>query len=101
MESLLYGTPIGIQTLTQYDMDVRQAAAHMLGVDIATQIGPERVHELNDRWPGSRDDLVAEFVSDAGIGSLPGDAGRREEILVALESGWREGLSEPVDDDKT
>lgn len=98
VESLLYGTPIGIETLTQYDMDVRQAAAHMLGVDIATQIGPERVHELNARWPGSRDDLVAEFMLDADTGSWPSDAGRREEILMALESGWRAaGLTEPVD----
>lgn len=98
VESLLYETPVGIQALTKYDMDVRQAAAHILGVDIATHIGPQRVDELNDRWPGSRDDLVAEFILDTGIGAWPSDAGRRDEILVALESGWRPAdPSEPVD----
>lgn len=89
VESLLYETPVGIQALTRFDMDVRQAAAHTLGVDIASHIGQERVGELNDRWPGSRDDLTAEFSLDAGIGAWPSDPGRRDEILAALESGWR------------
>lgn len=89
VESLLYDTETGIQVLTEYDMDVRPAAAHMLGVEIAAQIGLERVEELNVRWPGSRDDLIAEFCLGGGIGGWPTGTARRDEILVALESGWR------------
>jgi predicted nucleotidyltransferase len=95
VESLLYDTQTGIQVLIEYDMDVRQAAAHMLGVDIAAQIGPERAEELNERWPGSRDDLIAEFSLGSGIGGWPRDAASRDEILVALESGWRR--ADPAD----
>ena len=101
VESLLYDTPAGIEALTKYDMDVRQAAAHILGGDIATHIGQQRVDELDDRWPGSRDDLVAEFILDTGIGVWPSEPRRRNQILVALESGWRPAdPSGPEDDGK-
>ena len=99
--SLLYETPVGNQVLTKFDLDVRQAAAHILGGDIATHIGQQRVDELISRWPGSRDNLVAELILDSGVAAWPSGTAQREEILVALESGWRPAYPpEPVDTDK-
>lgn len=89
VESLLYETPVGVETLLRYDMDVRQSAAHLLGADIAKQIGPERVEELKTRWPGSLD-LVSEFKIDPVSGSWPSDLTQRARILAAMASGWRE-----------
>lgn len=93
VESLLYDTPAGVETLIQYEMDVRQSAAHMLGADVAKQIGPERVAELEGRWPGSLDDLVSEFKIGSGSGSWPSDLTQRGAILSAMESGWRDESS--------
>jgi predicted nucleotidyltransferase len=89
IESRLYTTESGIQALIEYDMDVRKAAAHMLGVDIAAHIGERRVDELKQRWPGSRDDLISEFKVEIDSAGWPRGAERRDEVLVALESGWR------------
>ena len=96
VESLLFETRIDV--LSKYDMDLRQASAYILGSEIADHIGPQRVNELMDRWPGSLDHLVTEFILDTDD-AWPNEVGRRA-ILAALESGWRSVAPPgPVDHD--
>lgn len=90
VENYLYDTPGGIEILTRFDMDTRQSGAFLLGVDVARLLGPERVAELVDRWSGrSRNDLAVEFDIDSAVAIWPRDLDRRNEILGALEDGWR------------
>ena len=48
--------------------DLTLASAHQLGIDIRVLIGPRRLAELLQRWPGNLRLLVAEFQSS----SIPG-----------------------------
>lgn len=79
----LYETPEGQEILVSEDMDVRLAAAHLLGVDVATTIGPTRLNELHARWPGDRDALVRE-LRIRGQNQWPSDRERRGALVDAL-----------------
>lgn len=57
----LYGTAGGNDVLGAMGYDLGRASAYLLGVDIATAIGPRRTVELVERWPGRLDLLLREF----------------------------------------
>jgi predicted nucleotidyltransferase len=90
-EDLLYEEPRGQNILVRFGLDLRLAAAYLLGTDIARLIGRDRVADLARRWPGeSRNDLASEFLIDPATAIWPRVLDRRAEILVALEEGWLE-----------
>lgn len=67
------------------------AAAHLLGVDIAAVIGPERVSELLQRWPGKLDLLIRELVVRADTATTSEvDRGR---TIAALSRGLSDSLA--------
>ena len=82
----LYDTPEGINILLQYDADRDLAAAHLLGVDVATTIKQDRLVELLGRWPGNAELLIRELLVRGSPPSIS-DRNRRQEILEALTSG--------------
>ncbi|MER7608204.1 hypothetical protein [Nocardioides sp. NPDC127503] len=69
--------------------DVTLAAARLLGQDVATLIGEERLAELQDRWPGDERLLTKAFKP---VETIPWttDAGRTQEIIRALTRGLTE-----------
>lgn len=86
VHSRLYETPIGNEILIVEGTDVPLAAAHLLGADVATTIGPARLAELLARWPGDVGLLIRELELRGGP-SWPRDSQRRLSLLDALTRG--------------
>lgn len=84
----LYETPEGNQVFVAEEADVPRAAAHLLGLDIASTIGPERTAEMLDRWPGDIKLLTREFQLRGGP-NWPGAADRRKDLIDGLTRGLR------------
>jgi predicted nucleotidyltransferase len=82
----LYETPTGNEILIAEQMDIPLAAARLLGIDIASTIGTERLAELLARWPGDADLLTRELRLRSGP-NWPREAGRRRDLLDALTLG--------------
>lgn len=82
----LYETPVGNEILLAEAIDVPLSAAHLLGVDVSTTIGPERLVELLKRWPGDIDLLVRELELRGGP-TWPRDPQRRRNLVEALTRG--------------
>jgi hypothetical protein len=70
----------------------------MLGVDVATTIGSDRLAELLARWPGNLNLLIHE-LSVASDAAWPRDGKRRSDLVDALTRGMTEsppdGASNP------
>lgn len=82
----------GAEILIAESVDVPLAAAHLLGVDIATVIGPDRTSELLARWPGPENLLARDLVVRDGPGGPPSLA-RRSDLVAALTRGLRAGAT--------
>ncbi|MEV4999514.1 hypothetical protein [Nocardioides sp. LML1-1-1.1] len=84
VQDRLYQSEEGHAILERTELDVRNAAAHLLGRDIATTIGRRRLHELLQRWSASDQRLIAQLtVEDKQTWSPQ----RRAAILAALTAG--------------
>ncbi len=88
IQDQLYETPRGNAILEAEGVDVPLAAAHLLGIDIATTIGAKRLRELLVRWPGDLDRLSRELELRGGP-AWPRDPARRRALLGALTRGLR------------
>jgi predicted nucleotidyltransferase len=86
VEGQLYDTPEGRQILLAEEADVSRAAARLLGRDVSAMLGPERIRELIERWPGDLDMLVRNFTLRTGPPWLL-QQGRRREAIDALTRG--------------
>jgi predicted nucleotidyltransferase len=87
IQNRLYGTDEGTEVLISAEMDVRLASAEVLGLDLAREIGPDRVGELGSRWSESiRRQLTREFGHET-IPDWPADPSRRAAVIDALCSG--------------
>lgn len=86
MEDRLYNTPEGQQILVAEELDVPRAAAHVLGRDVAALVGPQRITEQMDRWPGDLDMLARNFTMSTGPRWLEQE-NRRREVIDALTRG--------------
>jgi predicted nucleotidyltransferase len=82
----LYETPSGNEVLIAEGTDVSEAAAHLLGADVATTIGPERLAELLARWPGDAELLIRELELRGGP-AWPRDSQQRRDLVDALTRG--------------
>jgi predicted nucleotidyltransferase len=82
----LYDTREGNSILLAESADLQLAAAHLLGVDVANTLGPQRTSELAVRWPGDASMLARElrFVGDR---TWPVDRERGRELVAALSAG--------------
>lgn len=87
----LYDTSAGQPFLVAEETDVPRAAARMLGADVADLLGPVRLAELLERWPGNLDMLVQNFVVPTASRQAP-PAPRRLEVIEALTRG----LAQPI-----
>ncbi|MGH8961604.1 MAG: hypothetical protein ACRDWT_10520 [Jatrophihabitantaceae bacterium] len=85
----LYDTSAGNEILIAESADVPLAAAHMLGVDVATTIGPDRLAELLARWPGNLNLLIHELNVASGA-AWTRDGRRRRDLVDALTRGMTE-----------
>jgi predicted nucleotidyltransferase len=87
IQNRLYGTDEGTEVLISAEMDVRLASAEVLGLDLAREIGPDRVEELGSRWSESiHRQLTREFGHES-IPDWPADPSRRAGLIDALCSG--------------
>lgn len=86
----LYDSAQGSAILVAESADLPRAAAGLLGLDVASTIGPERTSELLARWPGDAQTLVRELQFSGGP-LWPGDHDRRRELVEALTAGLRDG----------
>lgn len=93
VQDRLYESPQGSDMLLAEEVDVPRAAARLLGADVADLIGPERLAELLERWPGSNEMLVRNFVIPAAA-HVPQES-RRLEVIQALTRGLAEPSSPP------
>lgn len=82
----LYETPSGNEILIAESTDVPLAAAHLLGADVATTIGPARLAELLARWPGDAQLLIRELELRGGP-AWPRGSQQRRGLLDALTRG--------------
>jgi hypothetical protein len=78
--------PGGNDILIATGADLPLAAAHLLGADISTVIGSERMAELLARWPGDVDLLIRE-LDLYGAPSRHSEPERRRQLLEALTRG--------------
>ena len=85
----LYQTPHGNDVLLHEDTDLPLASAHLLGVDVAETIGPARLTEMLERWPGDAELLIRELVVRGGP-PWTRDTQRRLNFLNALNRGLTE-----------
>jgi predicted nucleotidyltransferase len=87
IEERLYRTEEGIPILLAAEMDLRLAAAELLGRDLALLIGAERTEELAARWsPKVRSRLPAALGHET-LPGWPADRQRREAMVEKLCSG--------------
>lgn len=91
VEGRLYDTPEGQQILVAEEVDLPRAAARLLGRDVSAIVGPERITELIERWPGDLDMLVRNFALSTGPRWLAQEH-RRREVIDALTRG----LADPI-----
>lgn len=89
----LYETDDGIGAFIAEDAYVPKASSHLLGLDIAKTIGPQRTGELLSRWPGDRPLLLREFHLRGGP-RWPTTAARGD-LLDALTRGLTDGHQDP------
>jgi predicted nucleotidyltransferase len=82
----LYDTDAGVDLLVSEAMDVALSGARLLGRDVVAVLGPDRRHELLDRWPGDANALVRALVV-RGNGRPPEDLRRRAALLAAFTRG--------------
>ncbi|HEY0541477.1 MAG TPA: hypothetical protein VGD53_24120 [Actinoallomurus sp.] len=82
----LYETPAGNKILIAEQMDIPLAAARLLGSDLVSAIGAERLAELLARWPGDADLLTKEHRLRSGP-VWPRTAEQRHDLLGALTRG--------------
>jgi predicted nucleotidyltransferase len=86
IEGRLYDTPEGQQVLLAEEADVPRAAARLLARDVSAMVGPDRLNELIQRWPGDFDMLVRNFTLKTGPQWLTQED-RRREVVDALTRG--------------
>lgn len=91
VQDRLYESPQGSDMLLAEEVDVPRAAARLLGADVADLIGPDRLAELLERWPGNIEMLARNFVIPAAT-HVPQES-RRLELIQALTRGLAEPSS--------
>lgn len=91
VENRLYETPHGQQILVAEEADLMRSAVRMLGSDVADLVGPERLSELLERWPGDLDMLLRNFHVRTGPRRLDSQP-RRLEVINALTRGLTEQI---------
>jgi predicted nucleotidyltransferase len=69
IQNRLYGTDEGTEVLISAEMDVRLASAEVLGLDLAREIGSDRVGELEARWS---EPIRRELIREFGHETIPG-----------------------------
>lgn len=86
MHDRLYDTEVGQAVLVAEELDVARAAAHLLGIDSAAEIGSARMNELRERWPDEGSRLAPDLVIRSGLRpDTPLE--RRTELAAALTRG--------------
>ena len=83
----LYGDEAGEDVLVRYDVDPVRGALHLLGQDVAALIGPDRLRELEARWPGGSGTLLLSELNLSTSPNWPSDLQLRRERLNAFENG--------------
>jgi len=84
----LYDTEVGQAALLAEELDVTLAAAHLLGIDVGTEIGSKRTDELRERWPDEGGTLGRDLTVRGGLRSSD-ILDRRTELAAALTHGLR------------
>jgi hypothetical protein len=90
----LYDTAFGNDILIAEAADVPLAAAHLLGVDVATTLGPRRMSELG-RWPGDAKLLIRDLGFAGGPQAWRRNRERRRDLLTALTLGLKLSTESP------
>jgi predicted nucleotidyltransferase len=87
IETRLYETEEGVGILLSTSADRLLASATLLGRDLAAEIGPERVRDLEERWPTP---VRHQLAGELGHETLPhwtSDGQRRAAVVDALCTG--------------
>lgn len=94
VQDRLYGTSAGNEVLIAEEVDVRCAAARLLGLDVAELLGPQRQSELLARWPGNSA-LLSSSLRMRGSPTWSAASARRQELVDALTRGLASPPSSP------
>lgn len=86
VEGRLYDTTEGQQVLLNEELDLPRAATRLLGKDVSAIVGPQRVTELRERWPGDLDFLIRN-ITISTLSAWLNPENRRGEIIDALTRG--------------
>lgn len=87
IEDRLYGTEEGNTVLVAADMDVRRAAAGLLGRDVAAEIGRTRADELRTHWGAAPADQLVQVMRGTVLPGQGMSTGRMGELVEALNRG--------------
>lgn len=82
----LYDTDVGQAVLVAQELDLARAAAHLLGIDTAAEIGADRMNELRARWPDEGSKLAPDLIIRSGL-HPDTSLERRTELAAALTRG--------------
>jgi len=84
----LYTTDDGVEVLVTYDVDPTRGAVHLLGRDVAGLVGPDRLREIQERWPGERGELLPIELSLSAVTGWPPTRRIDERCCMPSRTGW-------------
>jgi len=87
IETLAYETDHGQDLLVQEELDLAAAASRLLGEEIGSIIGGERLPALADRWSKTSKDLLYHHLTVTNAPDWTGSEERRRSLIQAMERG--------------
>lgn len=87
IETLAYETSHGQELLELEELDPVAVACRLLGEEIASIIGSERLSELTQRWSKSSKELLYHHMTVTNAPGWTGSEDRRRELIQAVERG--------------